>query len=61
MISASIVTYLEMIPDPRTYRLEHNLTDVVAIALLAKICGADGWEDIQEFGLSRQDWLATFL
>jgi predicted transposase YbfD/YdcC len=61
MISANIVTYLQMIPDPRTYRLEHNLTDVVAIALLAKICGADGWEDIQEFGLSRKEWLATFL
>jgi predicted transposase YbfD/YdcC len=61
MISANIVTYLEMIPDPRTYRLEHNLTDVVAIALLAKICGADGWEDMQEFGLSRKEWLATFL
>ncbi len=61
MIAANIVTYLEMIPDPRTYRLEHKLTDVVAIALLAKVCGADGWEDIHEFGLSRHDWLTTFL
>lgn len=61
MISANIVSYLEMIPDPRTFRLEHNLVDVVAIALLSKICGAEGWEDMHEFGTSRKDWLITFL
>jgi predicted transposase YbfD/YdcC len=61
MIPANIVSYLEMIPDPRTYRLEHNLVDVLAIALLSKICGAEGWEDMHEFGLSRRDWLSTFL
>ncbi len=61
MTAANIITHLEMIPDPRTYCLEHKLTDLIAIALLAKVCGADGWEDIHEFGLSRQDWLRTFL
>lgn len=62
MIQAvNITTYLEMIPDPRTYRLEHKFTDVVTIALLSRICGAEGWEDMQEFGLSRKDWLGTFL
>jgi predicted transposase YbfD/YdcC len=62
MISATnITTYLEMIPDPRTFRIEHQLVDVIAIALLSKICGAEGWEDMQEFGQSRQEWLSTFL
>lgn len=61
MITANIVTYLEMIPDPRTVRCVHRMTDVVAIALLSKICGADGWEDMHEFGCSRQEWLSTFL
>jgi len=61
MITANIITYLEMIPDPRTVRCTHLMTDIVAIALLAKICGADGWEDMHEFGCSRQDWLSSFL
>jgi len=62
MIQAvSITTYLEIIPDPRTYRIQHRFVDVVTIALLSKICGAEGWEDIHEFGVSRRDWLKTFL
>ena len=59
--AANIVTYLEMIPDPRTFRCCHNCVDVVAISLLSKICGAEGWEDICEFGASRKDWLHSFL
>lgn len=59
--SSNITTYLEMIPDPRTFRLKHNLVDIIAITLLSKICGAEGWEDIHEFGLARNEWLSTFL
>jgi len=61
MLTANIVSYLEMIPDPRTVRCAHWMTDIVAIALLAKICGASGWEDMHEFGCSRKQWLSTFL
>jgi hypothetical protein len=62
MIDATNISiYIEMIPDPRTCRLEHNFVDIVTIALLAKICGAEGWEDMEEFGLSRIDWLRSFL
>lgn len=59
--AVNITTYLEMIPDPRKCRLEHKLIDVIAVALLAKVCGAEGWEDMQEFGVSRKNWLRTFL
>ena len=62
MIQATNITvYIEMIPDPRTYRLEHSFVDVVTIALLAKICGAEEWEDMEEFGQSRISWLRSFL
>ena len=53
--TANILTYLEMIPDPRTFRLKHRLIDVVAIAILSKICDAEGWEDMHEFAQSRKD------
>src|ERR1043166_225481 len=48
--------------DPRIDRTKrHALMDIVLIAILAVIANADGWEDIEEFGLARQEWLATFL
>lgn len=55
--AANILTYLEMIPDPRKFRLKHRLIDVVAVAILSKICGAEGWEDMHEFAQSRKEWL----
>ncbi len=61
IVAANILTYLEMIPDPRTFRLRHRLVDVVAISILSKICGAEGWEDMQEFAESRKEWLETFM
>lgn len=59
--AANILMYLEMIPDPRTFRLKHRLIDVVAIAILSKICGAEGWEDMHEFAESREEWLRSFM
>jgi predicted transposase YbfD/YdcC len=59
--SVHMTTYFEYIPDPRTFRTAHQLVDIVAIALLSKLCGAEGWEDMHEFGNTRKEWLSTFL
>lgn len=50
----------EDIKDPRNthhrnYR--HKLTDILALTLMATLCGADDWEEIQTFGESNKDWL----
>lgn len=48
--------------DPRVERTrEHRLLDIVLIAVCAVICGADGWVEVEEFGLTKQAWLQTFL
>jgi len=48
--------------DPRVVgRCDHRLLDVVTIALLAVLSGAEDWPDIELFGEARQDWLRTFL
>jgi hypothetical protein len=39
----------------------HKLIDIIAIAICAVICGAEGWVDIELFGNSKIHWLATFL
>jgi predicted transposase YbfD/YdcC len=40
---------------------EHKLIDIIAIAMCAVICGAEGWTDIELFGKSKLPWLKTFL
>ena len=37
------------------------LKDILVIAILAVIAGAEGWEDIENYGQSKQEWLEEFL
>ena len=54
--------YFESIDDPRTsYLIHHKLIDIITLTILAVICGADTWVDIEEYGKSKQSWLQTFL
>jgi predicted transposase YbfD/YdcC len=48
--------------DPRLDRSRlHELLDIVAIAICAVVAGADSWDDIEDFGKVKFDWLKTFL
>ena len=48
--------------EPRiTASCDHQLMDIIAITVLAVICGADDWTDLETFGRLRYDWLKTFL
>lgn len=50
------------VTDPRVDRTkEHKLIEMIAIAICAVICGAEGWTDIENFGNSKLPWLKTFL
>ena len=58
----SIISHFEDLTDPRMERTKlHVLTDMVAIALCAAICGAEGWADVERFGKMKQAWFSTFL
>ncbi len=39
----------------------HLLTDILIIGILSVIAGGKGWEDMEIYGLSKQDWLKQFL
>jgi predicted transposase YbfD/YdcC len=57
-----IEEYFSKVNDPRRDRTkDHKLIDIIAIAICAVICGAEGWTDIELFGNSKLHWLATFL
>lgn len=53
---------LSVIDDPRVERTRiHDLLDILVLSVLAVMCGAEGWEDIEAFGKSRKGWLKQFL
>ena len=48
--------------DPRVVgRCDHLLFDIVAITLLAVMCGAEDWTDVEDLAEVREDWLRGFL
>lgn len=60
--SLTLVECFAEIDDPRVERTKrHSLSDVLTLAVLAVIAGAEGWEDIEEFGHSKCDWLKRCL
>ena len=61
-IQKDLVEQFALIKDPRVERTKkHQLADILVIAILAVIAGAQGWEDIENYGISKQQWLEEFL
>ena len=59
---AGLRTCFAELHDPRVQeRCDHTLLDIVAITLLASMCGADDWPEVEVFGRKREPWLRTFL
>jgi hypothetical protein len=47
--------------DPRCANARHHLLDIVVIAIGAVLCGAEGWEDIEEYGHAQAEWFKQVL
>lgn len=58
-----IMEHFGNLPDPRTkeHKIQHKFIDIVFITIAAVICGADDWEDIEDYGQAKEDWLKTIL
>jgi len=58
----SPLIYFSSIKDPRIDRTKaHSLEDVIVIAILSVLCGAETWNEMEEFGQAKKSWLRTFL
>jgi predicted transposase YbfD/YdcC len=58
----SLAEALEGIEDFRQENsVEHKLTDIVIIAILGTLCGADGYAQIYQYAKSKMEWLRGFL
>jgi predicted transposase YbfD/YdcC len=59
---ATVIQHFGTVPDPRVNRRKrHLLVDIMAITICAVISGADGWVEVQRFGLARLAWFKSFL
>ena len=59
--TAEILRVFKELPDPRRANARHKLLDILTIALLAVICGANGWEEVEAYGKAKFPWLKSFL
>lgn len=62
MTPYKLTTIFSQVKDPRRDLLKlHKLNDILLISVLAVICGADTWKDIETFAISKEEFLKTFL
>lgn len=58
----SPIDFFSSLTDPRRDRCKlHKLSDILFITIAACLSGAEDWEEIEEYGQAKQDWLKTFL
>ncbi len=61
-LSSSLYAHFGSLDDPRVQgRCAHQLFDIVVIALLAVLAGAEGWDGMETYGKAKEAWLTTFL
>ena len=55
-------TYFETLTDERqTWKVKHNLLEIVVMTICAVIAGCDVWEDIEDFCRVKEQWLKENL
>ena len=63
MQNNGIFKFFGKIEDVRAnnHNKRHELIDIIITAVLANICGANNYVEIEDFALAKVDWLKTFL
>ena len=58
----SLLDHFRDLPDPRVNRRRrHELLDILTIGICCLLCGGESFNDMEEFGYAKDDWLRTFL
>jgi len=63
-LSSSFQEHFASLSDPRSPHApnqRHALIDILVISVCAVICGAEGWEDIEEYGKAQAEWFREVL
>ncbi len=58
----SLIAHFQDLPDPRVNRTkDHELIDVLTIAICTLLCAGESFNDMEDFGAAKEDWFRTFL
>jgi predicted transposase YbfD/YdcC len=58
----SLIPHFQNLPDPRVNRTrDHDLIDILVIAICTLLCGGETFNDMEDFGHAKHDWFKTFL
>jgi predicted transposase YbfD/YdcC len=58
----SLIEHFKNLADPRVNRTkDHDLIDVLIIAICTLLCAGESFNDMEDFGKAKQDWFKTFL
>jgi predicted transposase YbfD/YdcC len=58
----SLIEHFKNLPDPRVDRTkDHELIDVLTIAICTLLCAGESFNDMEDFGQAKEDWFKTFL
>jgi predicted transposase YbfD/YdcC len=60
--AAVVHRHFEKVTDPRVDRgHNHNLIEMIFLALTATLCGAQSWSDVERFGTCKLSWFRRYL
>lgn len=58
----SLVECFKEIREPRVVRrCDHELVDILVIALSSVLCGGESFNDMEDFGKAKEEWFRSFL
>src|SRR5947208_1991621 len=58
----SLIEHFKTLTDPRVDRTkDHDLIDVLVIAICCLLCAGQSFNDMEDFGKAKYDWFKTFL
>jgi predicted transposase YbfD/YdcC len=56
-----LLRFFRSIQDPRASNARHSMSDILTIAILAVLCGAEGWAAVEAWGWGNLEFLQLFL
>ncbi len=59
--AAPVLRLARAVTDPRRHNRLHPLPEMIVMAVIAILCGADGWDDVADFCKVRQGWFKQLL
>ena len=61
MLTPPLMHHLSIVPDFRqAWKVQHQMSDILFLTVGAVICGAEGWDEIEDFGHAKLDFLRQY-